>query len=205
VRKYAIPCDLAKCSGASHFYFLPSCPPGIEPVVDHTPGRYLHPDEIPHQPDAVDRTLILQTMASWEPPPEPTGPIDLEPFRKRLESKSRGDLLSHDISRNRKGELLKRCLRGEQLAGPHERNNATTLVAGIIVWTLPDAPISVVLRIMRPSVDAMIAAGSSLKHQEVERMVVSAMKKKAEADARGKEIERLMAERRANIPVMRAT
>jgi len=108
--------------------------------------------------------------------------------------KQRRRVLAHrtDPKAREKGELLQRLLNGEPLAEHGRRNDSTTKVAGMLAYTLSDAPVSALLALMRPSLNAMVAAGSKLTEDAVERMLLSAMRRKAETDAVDAEIQRLL-------------
>lgn len=178
IRLYGIPCDPKKCGGKSHFYYLPSCPEGAEPRTYVAPGRFLEPEKI-----VVNRARPVVRFANlddftWEPPAS-TGPVDTAAIRKTLAQK---------ISRlNRKGErgkaaALRACVDGEPLAEKGSRNETTFKVAGMLAWLLPGEPLSTFLWLMGPSVGAMQRAGSSVTLEATERMLLTAMRNKAEAD-----------------------
>lgn len=193
--RFRVPANLVKCAAPSHAYFTPSCPPDADPVFDVHDGPPLEVDEFrviePPAEIAVD----------WEPPPEPDGPIDTGPLRTALERRIASLARRPDPRDQDKAQLLQNCLRGNALATHGNRNNATLLVAGMVAYAAPPGtPASVMHRVMRPSVDAMIAAGSTLTHTEVERMILSAMRNRADAEAREDGIRRLFEKVRAEIP-----
>lgn len=188
--RYQIPAKVEQCSGKSHYYHLPSCPPGATPLVISRPGAPLEVATVPQAPQAPKPTL---TLGTFEPPEEPTAPVDVTPLLQRL--RDRATALRRRTTDNdapRKAQLLERVLAGAPLAGPRERNNATTSATALMVYALPsDTPLSVLMHIVGPSVQAMIDEGSSLTEREVEGMVLRAMQRRWE----GEELQRQVVSR----------
>lgn len=176
IEHFKIPCDPSKCSSPSHFWFLPSHPPGVEPLVQTIEGT----------PFKLDDVAILGTGPSWtqgsvpvffEPPPEtdPSEPVDLTPLQRRIEKRATRLAREGDI---RKSNYLKRLLLGEALAEHGDRNHATFVTAGSVTWLLPDTPLSHLILLFRPSLEAMISAGSKITESKLERMLLTAMEKR---------------------------
>ncbi len=186
--RFAVPCDLRRCGGLSHFYYAPSCPAGIAPIFDAHDGRPLDPSTLPFVPDVSVRRAAIPQLPDWMPPDEPTGPVDLGPLRKVLADRATSLKRKVNTPAQKKGELLTRLLAGEQLAEHGSRNDVTNQVAGMLAFALPGQPLSVLMGLLRPSLEAMIAAGSRLTEAEVERMLLTGMRSKAEFDARDRQI-----------------
>lgn len=205
--RFKVPCDIKQCSGLSHFYFLPACPVDAEPYFDYRPGAALDIATVPMVKDmTAPRPRV--SLDNWEPPEEPLEGtrIDLDDLKNKLRSRQKKMASSTDENNKEKGLILKKILAGEALAEHGNRNNSMSLACGIVAWALPGQPLSVLMLILRPSLQVMQAAGSSLTEDEVERMTLSAMRAKAEYDERQKQInERLSAgllQIRSNIPVI---
>lgn len=183
--KFQIPANPKKCSGRSHFYFLPSCPPDVTPYFAAPEGRPFPVRTLISSPKPYDPRESV-SIPDFEPPPEPPGPVDLAPIVEELRNKQ--TRLLRNSATKEKGELLRRCLDGQALAPHGSRDNSALIVAGILAWALPGTPVSVLKHLMRRSVDAMIADGSSLTWPKVERMLLTAMRNKYEADQRNTDI-----------------
>lgn len=186
IRTYAVPADPSQCSGKSHYYHLPSCPPDGQPVSWAHEGRAYEPPAVLRH--ATPARAPVSTDG-WEPPPEPTEPVDVEPLLETLRARARSLKRRLKASERGKGELLRRCLDGEPLAEHGSRDTATFRVAGMLPFLLPaETPLSVYQHIMRPSVDAMIAAGSSLTHEKVERALLTSMRNRWERDESNRQL-----------------
>ncbi len=190
--RFSVPYDTTKCGGASHFYFWPSCPPEADPIFDAHDGPLFDVTSVP----AYSRpsTPRLPTIA-YQPPPEPDS-LDLAPLRKRLLNKANGLVRRQDAKEKAKGELLIRCLEGEPLAPHGSRNTDTHLACNVISWALPEASLGTLMHLIAPSLEAMIAEGSSLTHAEVEAMFLRGMASKAAAEQRNSELEDFFANMR---------
>lgn len=187
--RFKIPCDLRRCGGLSHFYYAPSCRAGIEPIFDAHDGWPLNPSTLPFAPDVTPRQAPIPQLPDWQPPEEPTGPVDLGPLRKVLADRATSLKRKVNTPAQRKGELLTKLLAGEPLAEHGSRNDVTNQVAGMLAFALPGQPLSVLMGLIRPSLEAMIGAGSRLTESEVERMLLTGMRSKAEFDARDRQIK----------------
>lgn len=187
LKRFEIPADPLKCTGLSHFYFLPACPQGSTPEVWHEEGAFLEPESIP---DVARRQTVSFADTSgfnWEPPQETGEPVDMDALQAEL--KRRATLLARK-GEHGKATALRRLLKGEPLAEKGERNSVTFRVAGMLPWTISGHPLSSYRLIMRESVEAMAKAGSSLTLEKVERMLLTAMRNKAERDYLAQETER---------------
>lgn len=205
--KFKVPCDIKQCSGLSHFYFLPACPPDAEPYFEFRQGSALDISTVPMVKDmTAPRPRV--SLDDWSPPEEPPEGtrIDLEDLKNRLRKRQKQMAVSSDETNKNKGDLLKKVLAGEALAEHGNRNNAMSLASGIVAWVLPGQPLSVLMLLLRPSLQVMQAAGSSLTEDEVERMLLTAMQAKAEYDARQKLVNESLTtgleQIRSKIPVL---
>lgn len=169
---YAVPADPSKSSGLCHSYFEPSSPDG-RGVFVHVPGT------VWTAPAVTPAPVVPSVVTDYEPPDDPTEPVDLAPLVDRLRKRAR----KLAGSSPEKAALLRACLEGKPLAGPGARNNSAFRVAGMIAAVLTEQPVGVIEAIMRPSVDAMINAGSSLTHDDVRRFIYTGLKNQAERRA----------------------
>lgn len=186
IYQYGIPCLVSACKGKSHLYFIPSCSPESSPIAFATTGVFLNHYLLPkvQERKATSRSV---SMTGWEPPeePEPGTPIDMEPFRRVISSR-RNYFNKGTPDRKYKALLLSRVLDGTALEGKGKRNDAMSIVCGIIAYALFETPVSVLIALLRPSLVAMQVEGSSLNEDEVRRMLLSAMRKKAESEEASK-------------------
>ncbi len=179
IEVHGIPCKVEQSGDASRFWFLPSHPPGGTPETLTLSGvtyevRAFAPREAKPSP-----------LTAWSPPPDPaSAAVDLTPLRERLTKRATSFGRSSAPDKKRKGEVLRRILAGTELAD-HGARNATMLSAcGLMVYALPrETTLSVLMLLIRPSLYAMVAQGSKLTEEQVERMFLTAMEKRAAADA----------------------
>lgn len=194
--KFAIPADLAKCSAASHFYYLPSIAPRGQSAHEILEGVPVPTAEFAGTvvPRAA-RTRRNYSAADYEPPAEPDSPPDLAPYRAKLRARLKR---FKDENEPAKAVVLGRCLAGKALAAQGSRNHTTTVAAGIVAWALHGAPLSVLMRIVEPSVEAMQAEGSSVDMETVERLLLSAMRNRhayqVARDAEADEYRKMLAD-----------
>lgn len=193
ISRYKIPAPLDKCKGASHAYYLPSCPPerahlakflyrsGKRLPVDET-LRFLPPRRTRKAP-AVDFSL----------PAEPQTPQDLKPIFDALQKRKNSLLRRKDdpVSK-KKGQWLKALLAQEPLAEHGDRNNATWKTCAVLVFAAPGYSLGTYKSVVMPSVARMIAAGSSVTEDLVERALEGAMRNYAAAQEEKKEFDRLI-------------
>lgn len=159
IKTYGIPADLAKCSGWSHLYFLPTCRPGADRDVYVASGHLLDPTTVPHTTDRKE-LLVEAAMTDWKAVEQEEGPVDLTEIRRKLLNEAGGLVRRKNPMDVQKGEWLQRCLRGEAIAEHGSRDEATMRVAGMLAWRLPDLSHKAIFAIMVESVRAMQAAGS---------------------------------------------
>lgn len=173
ISRYAIPADPAKCSSRAHFYFVPSCLPN--PTL---PPQVLTYDGLPIQRLALVRPATRIQVRVPEPKSEPA---DLASLRRSLRArvnKLRG--AGYQVKAN----ALESCLDGEPLAEHGSRNSTALIVAGILAFSFPDEPVTNLWLIMRESVLAMQAAGSSLTEANVIGMLERSRRNYYAAEAR---------------------
>lgn len=183
--RYEIPADARKCSGKSHYYHAPSCPPWASPVVSVGAGQPADVQKLGvHAPTPFRKKAPIPVFETfeWQPPEEPTEPVDLGPLLEVL--RNRINKLKRSEGGHTKAHYVERCLAGEPIAEKGSRNQAAFILAGIIAYAVPsETSIGTMLHIMRPSVEAMIRAGSKLTLEKVERMLLTASRNKAYSDA----------------------
>ena len=184
LRTFAVPADIAKCGGLSHFYYAPSHPPGVEPLFDSVEGRPFDPSRLP----VTGRAPLVTTYAvpSFDESPDPEA---LALHREALTLKARRLSTSPKDESRTRAAVLEAVVAGRPLAEHGSRNATTTRAAFDLVRLLPSATASDVLALLAPSTKAMRDEGSSLTLETVRRMVASAHAKVEAARARESELE----------------
>lgn len=168
IRRYSIPADVTKCGGRSHFYFAPAVArPDAPRVFDVGDGAALETAEFTGEYVAAAGDLEDYWPADAD---DPTGPVDLEPWRTAVAKKATNYRPYYPA----KTELLRKVLAGDELAPAGSRNDTTLVACGVLAHAIPEAPMVVLKMLMRPSVDAMLAAGSHLTWTKVDRMLRTA-------------------------------
>jgi hypothetical protein len=191
--EFAIPADRSACSGLSHFYFLPSRAPISPSYTRIFYGQPLNVERLLEQVPVTPAVPAGVEMDGWEPPPEPTGPVDMKPLYERLERRYRSLAASARPGGKDKAELLRRCLDGRALAEHGARNTSALVVSGILAYALPGVPPGILKAIMKPSIDRMIADGSrSVTWPGVEKMIHESMRNKAEVDRKDANIREVL-------------
>lgn len=184
LRTFAVPADIAKCGGLSHFYYAPSHPPGVEPVFHAEDGLPFDSSRLP----VTGRVPLVTTYSE----PDFGGEVDpevLEEHRDTLTTRARRLSTSPKAESRQRAEVLDAAIDGRALAQHGSRNATTTRAAFDLVRLLPDASPAEVLALLEPSVRAMRAEGSSLTLDIVRKMVASAHAKVQAARARETELE----------------
>lgn len=175
IEKFAIPAHPDQCKGASHFYYLPSTPDLSRPLVNRiTSGPYLDPNQYADWSTSTSFSVRPKDF-EFAPPAEPAKPENLNVYRAWLTRRAKRD---HDAA-----PLIEALLQGRALAESGERNDTTTRATGMLAWMFPDAPLSTLVRLIKPSVEAMQAEGSKLTWKQVESMFLRAMKRRAYKEA----------------------
>ncbi len=197
ITTYAIPCKPQQSSDTSRFWFYPSHPPGRTPVTETLDGAPVDVDAISATavPRAAPRPYLAP--ADFVPPPEPTEAVDLTPLRERIAK--RADSLQHskDPLCKERGRTLRALLKGEPLAEDGARNETILRVCGSLAFLLPGTPLSVFLTLLRPSLLAMRASDSWRAEPDIERMLLTAMAKRAAATTDVEELRTHILNRRA--------
>jgi hypothetical protein len=192
IRAFGVPADPSKCGGLSHFYYAPSCPSDVEPVVDAHEGTFLHPDIVPSTPrrrPAPTLTTRLHDLG------EPVDEERLSAHRVRLRQAVAGLKRSGQPDARERLAHLEALLAGLPLAEHGSRNATTTKVVFQLVRRFGDLTLSEGMALVEPSLTSMQQAGSSLTRETVARMFETAFAKveaQREQDAR---IEALLLER----------
>jgi hypothetical protein len=184
IERYRIPCDARKCSGLSHFYYLPSHPVGggeaFSDAYSGEPVSWRGLDLAPSASPGAGTRHLKPPLVVVELSEDPDGDeqVDLSELRRRLEARAKSLSLRKSPEDKAKAAVLRRVLKGEPLAEHGSRNDTTARAAGMLAWTLPETPVGVLVAILRPSVEAMIGEGSSLTIGDVRNMVASALRKR---------------------------
>jgi hypothetical protein len=179
---YQIPADVNTSSGVSHFYFGPSCPDPALGVISADGTKPLDVAAlIAHAPKRLVEDLddFLEEIDDAVP----DGPVDLAPVRTAVERRIRG------LARREpeKAEWLRRILAGEPIAEHGSRNASTMKACGALASAAPEASLAALRVLIRPSVDAMIAAGSvRVTHEAVDRWLASGLQHARARVARNK-------------------
>ncbi len=180
IQRFAVPCDPKQCGGKSHFYYMPSRPSATLGVVRAFEGAAFEPFgpwlfvEPPPRPPSPE----------WNRPPEPEEEVSLVPARMVLEQ--RLEKLERSKAETKRPQILRRLLSGQSLAEKGERNLSMCIAAGIVAWALPDLSVGTLMRLLQPSLDVMVNEGSKLSYEKTERMLLSALKNRAETMDRRK-------------------
>lgn len=207
IHRFKIPCKPEQSGDTSRFWFLPSHKPGAAPVFETLPGNPVDVDALapyaPPRPASFPgprgREAVVSRRDFVPPPePEPGTPVDVAGLREKIQARATRLNRSPDPDEKSKGRLLGRLLAGEPLAEHGARNETMARVAGMLAWTLPeDTPLSVYLVLIRPSLNAMVADGSKLTEDKVERMLVTALKKRTTTKLDIEEFRRSVLEQKA--------
>lgn len=203
IQKFAVPADPRKCGGRSHFYYLPSHPPGAnETLLTSSGGRFFHPDEVGAIPDSRATPRELSSMlVDWEPLEGGSGAVDLSAYREaiREEAKRLGRRANeHHRYRSR---VLMNLVSGKALAEKGDRDNATTRAAMAAVNILPpEATVRELEMLFQDSLQAMQHAGSRQDVHSVRRKIVSAMRKRIERETAEAEFLKQVLKSQENIP-----
>lgn len=182
LHRFAIPADPKKCSGASHFYYLPSCPPESSPAFRFASGSLLDADVYVPPSEAFDK-FFTEALQIGDEEETTEGVVDLKELRRGVRNKANGLKRREDAWAHEKAELLENILDGKPLAASGSRNDTTAKTAWYLVWNFPDATETQIKKLLEPSVLAMQREGSSLRLSEMYRMVYSAKRKQREEKA----------------------
>lgn len=182
LHQFAIPADPKKCSGQSHFYFMPTCPKGVIPRVKTSAGLPLYAYDFISPTHAP----VASTAITYKPVPEPTEPVDLTPYRTELAARTAK--WARARAHKQKADYVQAIIEGAPIGGPGDRNDPMCRVTGVLAWLFPEAPMSVLMALVTPSLRAMQAEGSQVTDAEVEGMFTRALMGKAAQDARDAEL-----------------
>lgn len=200
-----IPCKPEQSGDSSRFWFLPSHRPGATPIFETLGGNPVDVDALTPlaiRPRRSNPNINPLSTTEWSPPPEPPPgtPFDMRPIREALEGRASRLAKQADAESKQKAVWLRRLLAGEALADHGQRNETTARVCGVTIFALPtykEIPVSIFMNLIRPSLNAMVRAGSKLTEEKVERMFVSALKKRAANSLDIEQFRRLHLERKA--------
>lgn len=183
INKFQIPADPKKCGGRSHFYYVPSCPPGAEPLVDYTFGKFLDVDSIPAFAEARPSTRRLaEILRDWTPVEGEDKPVDLSGYHRVLGQAAERLMRKRDVEAKEKAAILRALVEGKQLAAQGSRDVTTTRAAMLVVSLLPEATLHELEVLFQDSLHAMMSSGSKLDESSIRRKIISAMRKHAEQE-----------------------
>lgn len=192
IRAFAVPADVKKCGGLSHFYYAPSCPPSVEPVAVQHEGPYFDPEIVPSTAyRRLDLTLVDRK------PVDPSAPDDdrLQHIRGRLTQTLSGLRRSGKPDALERRTVLENLLAGRPLAEHGSRNQTTTRVVFDLVRRFEDLTLGECLAVLAPSLEAMQREGSSLTTETAARMYETARFKLEAQREHDTRIETMLRER----------
>jgi hypothetical protein len=161
IDRFQIPADPQTSSGLSHSYYLPSHRPGATPWFSVHSGVYLDPATVF---GVISRPPIFRggdvlTELQPDEDDELEGPVDLGPLREKVRVQIRR--WSSGAPRDKERAHYLQCfLDGAPLADHGERDVAMLRACGVLAWLYPDEPLTVLMHLVRPTMNAMMAAGS---------------------------------------------
>jgi len=192
IQAFRVPADPKKCGGLSHFYYAPSCPPGVDPVAVQHEGPFFDPDTVPSVPHRRPAPVVNRPAPVDDTSPEDTR---LHELRIRLGQSISGLKRSSKPDAAERRRIIEDLLAGRPLAEHGSRNQTTTRVVFDLVRRFEDLTLGECLAVVEPSLVAMQSAGSRLTSETVARMYETArfkLEARREHDAR---IEALLRER----------
>ena len=182
--RYRIPADAKACSGKSHFYYVPSAPlaaqyPTLTPEAWTRPGNplavrsFLRPGYVPprKRPAVADDEYEFPSEPATPHPPE-----YVQSLKDRLLAAAARKARNTNPGERKKAEELQRLVRGEPLAGHGDRDNATLRTTGVMAHVLHGESLGTLLALIEPSIEAMIADGSSVTLDAAERGLLTGMR-----------------------------
>ena len=192
IRAFAVPADVKKCGGLSHFYYAPSCPPSVEPVAVHHEGPYFDPNTVPSVPHRRPAPVVNRPA-----PLDDTSPEDdrLHELRVRLGQSISGLRRSSKPDAAERRRILEDLLAGRPLAEHGSRNQTTTRVVFDLVRRFEDLTLGECVALVTPSLHAMVRAGSRLTEETVARMYETARFKLEAQREHDQRIEAMLRER----------
>jgi len=192
IQAFYVPAEPKKCGGLSHFYYAPSCPPGIDPVAVHHEGPYFDPERVPSV--AYRRTGVALVDRK---PVDPSAPDEdrLQRIRGRLNQTLSGLKRSSKPDAADRRRILEDLLAGRPLAEHGSRNQTTTRVVFDLVRRFADLTLGECLAVISPSLEAMRSAGSRLTEENVSRMYETAHFKVQAQREHDERIEAMLRER----------
>jgi hypothetical protein len=182
--RFVVQADPKKCTGLSHFYFGPSCRAAhvTDAVIEAADGSALDVDSFgavavaPARPKYVpDADDLAADIADELDDEDESAQVDVGAVRDVLVQKRASWARSAKVDTREKAALLGRLLDSEPLAEHGSRNQTTMRVAGITAHACPDAALVALRILFRPSVDAMVADGSRLTYDKVDRFLRTAL------------------------------
>lgn len=180
IKTFNIPCVPTQSADVSRFWFLPSHPPGAVPFTESFTGQPFNPDTLPL---SVRYGRVVSASARKSVPSEVAVSPDLLEVQAILSARAASLRRSKDQRKQENGNALARLLGGLGVAEHGSRNEMMARVCGVMVYATPrGTPISSLLEISRPSLEAMQADGSKLTATKVDAMLSSAQRKREQEE-----------------------
>lgn len=197
IARFAVPCKPEQSGDVSRFWFLPSHRPGTTPLFETLVGN---PYDVGPPPPAQQRPEVTAPIAlpnDWAPPRADTTALHLGGLRDRVSRRITSLRRHKDGAR---ADILQRVLDGVVLAEHGSRNTTTLSACGMLAFVGDiKTPLEAYLALLRPSLYAMQAAGSKLTESDVERMLATAMRKRATSHLQVEEFVRRCLEMKAAV------
>lgn len=176
--RFRIPALPGKCSGASHFYYLPSHPPGVVPLTFVAPGQALDLGADVAKPAL--RSEVAVEVEAWDPDEELPNGYDLEPIRTALRKRVASLKRAQELE---KAERLRTILDGKPFPDGRRREDSFR-VCGMLAWACPEVPLAALAHLLRPTYEAMAREGSSVTWAYLTNALTSGRKRYLEDQAR---------------------
>lgn len=167
--QHHIPADPKTSNSISHSYYVPS-----GPVPVRFAGHYAYQV---HEYSNKERPLP-ELSPDWSA--QKRGSLALDEWKPLVEKR----IKSLKRKKDERYKLLEAVLEGRPIAEHGQRDAETTRTAALLVYALPDAGLEDIVELMEPSLEAMQAEGSKLQLRHMCQKVESAMRKRAQAEAR---------------------
>lgn len=193
IKRFNLLVEVDKCTGVSHAYFLPACPPGAE-------RRTVLTDGVPYAPSWL--AVVADVPRAMAPLPADAELFPAEPPPETAEARARKRLAvrakRYAEDAPAKQSMLERLLRGESIVDgtvvkSESGDPPMAVLCAVLVTALHPMQWSVYEALLRPTVELMQREGYKLPWRKVRAMVTSATRKhvQREADEAG-EMQRLI-------------
>ncbi len=178
IEKYSIPADPKKCSGASHFYFLPATGESTYDFRQVETVKGVPVDAGIQVPKPSPLPIAKATDADICLAEEVTADIDA----LKGAIVERAYVWKRGPRHRRNGELLQKLVDGVALAEKGERDVMTNTACSLLAYTFSGHSLETYFSLVEPSLHAMQQDGSKLTEEKVRAMLKRAMLAKATSD-----------------------